>query len=188
MPLRAGCEPFSIWEGLDPKSEEYRKLKEERAQVLMDAVEVRVILFVCLIFFFSLFFFHFFSLLFHCHFFFFHLFSLLSVLSFDAMEQSISVLRSIYILYCLLHVSCLSQLAPAGEGSLYSGSTGSCFLHSPSLVAVKCRSTAPPFFMAPLTAAAVFAFFFSFFSLAHPLRSAFCRCCCRRCFPTWRAD
>nr|ATQ36026.1 prolycopene isomerase-like3 [Scytosiphon lomentaria] len=35
----AGCEPFAIWEGLDPKSEEYRKLKEERAQVLMDAVE-----------------------------------------------------------------------------------------------------------------------------------------------------
>lgn len=40
-PLRAGCEPWSIWEGIDPKSEEYRKLKEERAQVLMDAVEVR---------------------------------------------------------------------------------------------------------------------------------------------------
>ncbi|CAM9504794.1 unnamed protein product [Ectocarpus sp. 12 AP-2014] len=35
----AGCEPFSNWEGLDPKGEEYRKLKEERAQVLMDAVE-----------------------------------------------------------------------------------------------------------------------------------------------------
>lgn len=42
-PLRAGCEPFSIWEGIDPKSEEYRKLKEERAQVLMDAVEVRAV-------------------------------------------------------------------------------------------------------------------------------------------------
>lgn len=40
MPPRAGCEPFSNWEGLDPKGEEYRKLKEERAQVLMDAVEV----------------------------------------------------------------------------------------------------------------------------------------------------
>lgn len=39
-PLRAGCEPWSTWEGIDPKSEEYRKLKEERAQVLMDAVEV----------------------------------------------------------------------------------------------------------------------------------------------------
>lgn len=38
---RAGCEPWSIWEGVDPKSEEYRKLKEERAKVLMDAVEVR---------------------------------------------------------------------------------------------------------------------------------------------------
>lgn len=37
---RAGCEPFSIWEGMDPKSEEYRTLKEERAKVLMDAVEV----------------------------------------------------------------------------------------------------------------------------------------------------
>lgn len=37
---RAGCEPFSIWEGIDPKSEEYRQLKEERAKVLMDAVEV----------------------------------------------------------------------------------------------------------------------------------------------------
>lgn len=36
----AGCEPFSIWEGLDTKSEEYRRLKEERAKVLMDAVEV----------------------------------------------------------------------------------------------------------------------------------------------------
>nr|ATQ36029.1 prolycopene isomerase-like3 [Punctaria latifolia] len=35
----AGCEPWSIWEGIDPKSEEYRRLKEERAQVLMDAVE-----------------------------------------------------------------------------------------------------------------------------------------------------
>nr|ATQ36031.1 prolycopene isomerase-like3 [Sargassum fusiforme] len=35
----AGCEPFSIWEGMDPKSEEYRALKEERAKVLMDAVE-----------------------------------------------------------------------------------------------------------------------------------------------------
>lgn len=39
---RAGCEPFSIWEGLDPKSEEYRNLKEERGKVLMDAVEVRI--------------------------------------------------------------------------------------------------------------------------------------------------
>lgn len=47
--LRAGCEPFSIWEGIDPKSEEYRKLKEERAQVLMDAVEVGAIE-VCLFF------------------------------------------------------------------------------------------------------------------------------------------
>lgn len=36
----AGCEPFSLWEGLDTKSEEYRRLKEERAKVLMDAVEV----------------------------------------------------------------------------------------------------------------------------------------------------
>nr|ATQ36030.1 prolycopene isomerase-like3 [Desmarestia viridis] len=35
----AGCEPWSIWEGVDPKSEEYRRLKEERAKVLMDAVE-----------------------------------------------------------------------------------------------------------------------------------------------------
>ncbi|CAM9718495.1 unnamed protein product [Discosporangium mesarthrocarpum] len=35
----AGCEPYSTWEGLDPKSEEYRLLKEERAKVLMDAVE-----------------------------------------------------------------------------------------------------------------------------------------------------
>lgn len=40
---RAGCEPFSIWEGLDPKSEEYRKLKEERAKILMDAVEVQLV-------------------------------------------------------------------------------------------------------------------------------------------------
>ncbi|CAM9324291.1 unnamed protein product, partial [Discosporangium mesarthrocarpum] len=36
---RAGCEPFSVWEGLDTNSEEYRLLKEERAKVLMNAVE-----------------------------------------------------------------------------------------------------------------------------------------------------
>lgn len=40
----AGCEPFSVWEGLDPKSDEYQRLKEERAKVLMDAVEVTAIL------------------------------------------------------------------------------------------------------------------------------------------------
>ena len=27
-------EPYEIWEGLDRKSEEYQKLKEERSQVL----------------------------------------------------------------------------------------------------------------------------------------------------------
>ncbi|GMH42356.1 hypothetical protein BSKO_10275 [Bryopsis sp. KO-2023] len=32
-------EPFEIWEGLDRKSEEYEKLKEERCQVLWNAVE-----------------------------------------------------------------------------------------------------------------------------------------------------
>lgn len=32
-------EPYSYWEGLDRKSEAYKKLKEERSQVLWKAVE-----------------------------------------------------------------------------------------------------------------------------------------------------
>ena len=34
-----GTEPYSIWEGLDPKGPEYKALKEERAEVLWRAVE-----------------------------------------------------------------------------------------------------------------------------------------------------
>ncbi|GAQ83842.1 FAD/NAD(P)-binding oxidoreductase family protein [Klebsormidium nitens] len=34
-----GTEPYEIWEGLDRKSPEYRKLKEERSEVLWKAVE-----------------------------------------------------------------------------------------------------------------------------------------------------
>lgn len=29
----AGCEPYSIWEGMDRSSPEYKALKEERAEV-----------------------------------------------------------------------------------------------------------------------------------------------------------
>ena len=35
----AGNEPWSVWEGKDPKSEEYRALKEERARCLWEAIE-----------------------------------------------------------------------------------------------------------------------------------------------------
>ena len=35
----AGNEPYFIWEGMDRKSEEYKKLKEERAEVLWNAIE-----------------------------------------------------------------------------------------------------------------------------------------------------
>jgi phytoene dehydrogenase-like protein len=35
----AGNEPYSIWEGMDRKSKEYKELKEERAQVLWKAIE-----------------------------------------------------------------------------------------------------------------------------------------------------
>ena len=35
----AGNEPHEIWDGLDRKSDEYRRLKEERSQVLWRAVE-----------------------------------------------------------------------------------------------------------------------------------------------------
>eukprot|EP00899_Mesostigma_viride_P005606 jgi/Mesvir1/15046/Mv14698-RA.2 len=35
----AGNEPYSIWEGLDRKSEAYKKLKEERSQVIWAALE-----------------------------------------------------------------------------------------------------------------------------------------------------
>ncbi|KAF3341786.1 prolycopene isomerase [Carex littledalei] len=34
-----GTEPFELWEGLDRKSAEYRRLKEERSQVMWEAVE-----------------------------------------------------------------------------------------------------------------------------------------------------
>uniref|UniRef100_A0A0E0KLE5 Amine oxidase domain-containing protein n=1 Tax=Oryza punctata TaxID=4537 RepID=A0A0E0KLE5_ORYPU len=35
-----GTEPFSLWEGLDRKSAEYRRLKEERSEVMWKAVEL----------------------------------------------------------------------------------------------------------------------------------------------------
>ncbi|GJN22703.1 hypothetical protein PR202_gb10298 [Eleusine coracana subsp. coracana] len=35
-----GTEPFSFWEGLDRKSAEYRRLKEERSEVMWKAVEL----------------------------------------------------------------------------------------------------------------------------------------------------
>ncbi|KAJ1292764.1 hypothetical protein BS78_01G015400 [Paspalum vaginatum] len=35
-----GTEPFSIWEGLDRKSADYRRLKEERSEVMWKAVEL----------------------------------------------------------------------------------------------------------------------------------------------------
>jgi phytoene dehydrogenase-like protein len=35
----AGNEPFELWEGMDRKSDEYAKLKQERAEVLWRAVE-----------------------------------------------------------------------------------------------------------------------------------------------------
>jgi phytoene dehydrogenase-like protein len=35
----AGNEPFAVWDGLDRRSEEYKRLKEERAEVLWRAVE-----------------------------------------------------------------------------------------------------------------------------------------------------
>jgi phytoene dehydrogenase-like protein len=35
----AGNEPFAVWDGLDRRSEEYKQLKEERAEVLWRAVE-----------------------------------------------------------------------------------------------------------------------------------------------------
>jgi phytoene dehydrogenase-like protein len=35
----AGNEPYFLWEGMDRKSEEYRKLKDERAEVLWKAIE-----------------------------------------------------------------------------------------------------------------------------------------------------
>ncbi|KAG5190190.1 amine oxidase [Tribonema minus] len=35
----AGNEPYAVWEGLQEGTEEYERLKEERAKVLMDAVE-----------------------------------------------------------------------------------------------------------------------------------------------------
>lgn len=36
----AGNEPYEVWEGLDHRSAEYKALKEERSQVLWDALEV----------------------------------------------------------------------------------------------------------------------------------------------------
>jgi carotene isomerase len=36
----AGNEPYSIWEGLDRRSEEYKALKQERSEVLWQAMEV----------------------------------------------------------------------------------------------------------------------------------------------------
>mmetsp|Transcript_10336 Transcript_10336/g.21556 ORF Transcript_10336/g.21556 Transcript_10336/m.21556 type:complete len:583 (-) Transcript_10336:1049-2797(-) len=35
----AGCEPYDVWKGMDRKSEEYKQLKEERAEVLWKALE-----------------------------------------------------------------------------------------------------------------------------------------------------
>ena len=35
----AGNEPYSIWEGLDRKSEEYKELKKQRAECLYKALE-----------------------------------------------------------------------------------------------------------------------------------------------------
>jgi phytoene dehydrogenase-like protein len=36
----AGNEPYEVWEGLDLRSQEYKALKEERSQVLWEALEV----------------------------------------------------------------------------------------------------------------------------------------------------